>query len=204
MTQRLDLTPEPAPCPPSRGLLRIAWERRLAVAVGALAGALVALAYYLLSTPLYTSSAQILVVRKHPDAVTGGDRLAASEDYVATHQALLKSPLVIERAIKEGRLAGLQSLADARDPTEAILQKLSITRSRDPSGNSNNVLTLAFRGADPDECNRILEALIRAYREVVAETYGRVTDSTVELMARARNELHKELAHKEEAYREFR
>ncbi|MCC6421763.1 MAG: polysaccharide biosynthesis tyrosine autokinase [Gemmataceae bacterium] len=206
MTPRpVEPRPDPAPSSPSRGLLQIAWERRWAVALGLLCGAAAGAAYYLLTPPVYTSSAQLLVVRKAPETVTGGDgRSGAAEDYVSTHQAILKSPLVIDRAIKLGGLVSLPSLAHARDATEAVLQRLTIVRARDPAGASNNILTLTFRGAGPDECHRVLDALIRSYRQVVAETYGNVSEDTVTLIARARDDLHKELARKEAAYRAFR
>ena len=68
--------------------------------------------YYAQATPVYQSTAQVLVVKKRPDAVTGVDtRHLAIEDYVATHQVLIRSPLIIERAIQKHDLGACESFA---------------------------------------------------------------------------------------------
>src|SRR4051794_24505170 len=95
-----------------RGLLEIAWNRKSLVALGIVVGLVLGLLYYVQATPVYQSKAQVLVVKKRPDNITGMDtRHLAIEDYVATHQTLIKSPLIVERAIQKRNLAALESLA---------------------------------------------------------------------------------------------
>ncbi len=189
-----------------RGLGRLAWRRKGSLLLGILLGVAVGAAYYFFTPPAYNSSAQILVVKKRPDAVTGTDNshAASTDDYVASHLALLRSPLIVERAIAQGKLAELPSLARARDLTEEILDKLTVTRGKDAGGGGTNVLTLTFRTPSPRDGNAVLKALIDVYRQEVEKTFTTSTESAVELIGKARDVLQKELAAKEAAYQEFR
>lgn len=75
-----------------RGFLVVAWQRKLLIALSIAVALAAGTLYYNEASPVYESTAQILVVKKRPDTVTGMDtRNLAIEDYVATHQALLKS-----------------------------------------------------------------------------------------------------------------
>src|SRR5215813_5777393 len=67
---------------------------------------------------------QVLVLKKRSDAlpVTNGDpRLSFYEDYVSTHLVLIRSPLVVERAVKKRNLGSLKSFEKAGDPAGAIM-----------------------------------------------------------------------------------
>ena len=84
--------------------------------------------------------------KKRPDYVTGMDtRQLAVEDYVSTHQVLVRSPLIIDRAVKKRDLHVLKSFAGEKDDlTEVIAKALTVTRSKGPAGN-NNILDIACR-----------------------------------------------------------
>ena len=57
--------------------------------------------------PMYRSSAQVLLVKKFADGalpITGGDPgVNYYEDYVSTHLTLIRSQVVIDRAVKKHR-----------------------------------------------------------------------------------------------------
>lgn len=186
-------------------LLQIAWRRKSLILLGLVVGVVVGGLYYAQATPIYQSAAQVLVVKKRPDAVTGVDtRQLAIEDYVSTHQVLVKSPLIIQQAIKKHDLGALQSFqGEKEDLTEVIIKAVTVTRNKGPSGN-NNVLDLAFRAKVPEESSLVLDAIIESYKDFLDETYRNMSDDTLELITKARGVLQKDLAHKESAYREFR
>jgi capsular exopolysaccharide synthesis family protein len=161
--------------------------------------------YHRTTPPLYESSAQLLVVKKLPDAVTGVDTRALSlEDYVATHQTLLHSPLLVGHAVRKHDLANLEGFADQKEVTEAIRQGLGVTRNKAPGGNTDNVLNLFFYGPIARECPLVLDALIDSFKDHLEETYRTITQESCRLMAQARSDLHQELLEKEAAYRKFR
>src|SRR6184192_2020361 len=138
MTRTLPATQETLrDSPGDRGgdpLLRVLWRRQAWVysclAITLVLGGL----YYTWAPRRYESTAQVLVVKKRPDAVTGVDtRQLAPEDYVSTHQVLIRSPLIIERAIKKGALGTLETFADEDgDLTEVISKALTVARNRGP------------------------------------------------------------------------
>jgi capsular exopolysaccharide synthesis family protein len=148
----------------------------------------------------------VLVVKKRPDAVTGVDtRELSLEDYVATHQTLIKSPLVVGRAVQKHDLGALPCLAGEKDgPAEAVIRGLSVTRNRGAAGGGENVLTLSFQCTSAGDCARVLSAVIDSYKDFLDETYRDISGETLRLIAQARDVLHKELLQKEAAYRKFR
>jgi uncharacterized protein involved in exopolysaccharide biosynthesis len=186
--------------------MAIAWRRRPFVVAGLVGALALALIYYFWTTPLYQATAQLLVVKKRPDAVTGMDtRVLSLEDYLATHQALLRSSLIVEQAISKSNLGALQSFADKKgELTETIIKGLSVTRARIGGGESDNVLTLSFYGTVANECSTVLNAIIRSYQDFLEETYRDISKESLRLIAQARDVLHKELRDKEAAYRRFR
>src|SRR5262245_23577293 len=107
--------PEAAVAPAARNLVLILWERKSFVVFGSVAGLLLGFRFYLQRKPVYQSVAQVRVLNKRSDAlpVTNGDpRLSFYEDYVSTHLVLIRSPLVVERAVKKRNLLSLKAFAN--------------------------------------------------------------------------------------------
>jgi len=192
------------PRPPANlPLVQTAWQRKWTVVAGVLAGLLLGGLYCQLSRPVYQATAQVLVLKKHPDIITGVDtRGAPVEDYVSTHQVLIKSPVIIDRAIAKGRLASLPSLAGQSDVTDWITRGLTVSRNKGPVG-ENNVLELSFRGKDANDCRVVLSAVLESYKDFLDETYKAMGDDTLKLIARARDDLQNDLDQKNAAYVEF-
>lgn len=188
-------------------ILQVAWRRKSLVALGAVAGVIVGALYYAQCTPVYRSEAQILVVKKHPDAVTG-DAFRAShfDDYITTHRILIQSPLIVERAIKQGKLDTLECLAGTSDSlSDAIIRRLTVSRvSRDSTENANSVLSLSFRGTVPHECGLVVSAILDSYKGFLDETYRDMSEDTVKLITEARQVVESDMAKKEAEYRAFR
>jgi capsular exopolysaccharide synthesis family protein len=194
--------------------VHVAWRRRslliLGIGVGLLFGGL----YYFAMPPTYQSTAQVLVVKKRPDELTGKDtRNLAIEDYVATQQTIVSSPLVIERAVDKRALGSLPTFADWEQDykndgdtlPEAIRKRITVTRNRGGvAGYNNAVLDLSFRGKTPEDCQTVMEAVLASYRDFLDETYRDMSEDTLQLILQARDDLSKDLQRKEQAYQEFR
>ena len=188
-----------------RSLLEIAWKRKAFIGLGVLVGLILGILFFTQARPVYQSKAQVLVVKKRPDNVTGMDtRNLAIEDYVATHQTLLKSPLIVERAVKKKNLGALECFAGEEDVTETILLSLTVARTRAAGPTASNVLDLAFRGGKADECPIVLNAIIDSYKDFLDETYRNISEDTLKLVVQARDVLQKDLMKQEIAYRTFR
>jgi capsular exopolysaccharide synthesis family protein len=198
-----DARPTAAP----RNPLLIAWQRKPLVALGLVVGVVAAALFAARRPPVYQSSAQVLVVKKFADAaipVAGGDpRLNFYEDYVSTHLALIKSRVVVDRAVKKRDLASLPSFAGVANPAAAVTAGLTVARDTKESG-ANNIINLSYKGPAADDCRVVIEAVIESYKDFLDETYRNVSDDTVGLITQARDLLQKDLAEKERKYAEFR
>jgi uncharacterized protein involved in exopolysaccharide biosynthesis len=201
----IPLTPNLGHGPPARSLLEIAWQRRLLLLLGILGGLALGAVYYVVTPPAYSSSAQLLVVKKRPDPAGTEYRPGAFEEFVSTQQALIKSPLVAERAIAKRQLEALPSFAAVKEPlADYIGKRLTVNRTRDPAGGPTPVFVLSFQAREPGDSSSVLQALIDSYSEFLDETYLKSSDDTIDLITRARNVQQQELAQQEAAYREFR
>jgi hypothetical protein len=143
--------------------------------------------------------ARILVVKRGP--VLSGKGI--EEDFMATHLALVRSPLIVEAALRRPELAKLASLTKAKDPVAAILARLEATHAIAPGGGAH-ILVLTLRGASADDGRAILSGVIAAYQEFIERTYSSPSEQTLELLTKARDLLHKDLAQAEERYLKFR
>src|SRR5580765_6242586 len=160
-------------------LMQIAWQRKSLVVLGIMIGLVLGLLYYAQKQPVYNSLSQMLIVKKTPnDSLslgTGESRITYMEDYMSTQSVLVKSPEIIGRAAKKPNLQDLKSYPNERPENVIYLirENLAVLRdSRDSqTGQSNNILTLQFRGPEAEECREILVAIMQSYQEFLDETY---------------------------------
>ncbi len=191
-------------------LLDIFWRRRRYVIGFTLIGVVLGTLYCLLAAPIYESRADVLVVQKRPQAVTGESQYQSGfEDYLSTHLAIIKSPLIVERAIDSANLASLECFADVEDPDEdlvdTIIGDLEVEGgSRELGESADSIMTLSFRSTVPDDCPIVVQALLDSYHAFHAEVYSGMSDSAMDLIQQARELLRIDLAQQEESYSEFR
>src|SRR5437899_2399915 len=111
----------------SPGLLETLVRRSWLIGLGTLAGLLVGYLYYTLIPPKFQSKAQLLVLKKRPEMVPGMERPGSlAEDYLGTQAGILMSPVVAQRAIRDGQLAELLTFRDAEDMSAALIRRLSV------------------------------------------------------------------------------
>jgi capsular exopolysaccharide synthesis family protein len=208
------LQPDPAGTPPPRGgsrnVFQVLWQHRGLILLGLVVGTTLGLLNYSQRSPVYRATAQVLVVKKQAAnalPVAGGDpRMAVMEDYVSTHLIVIRSPIIIDRAVRKRNLGALKSLQGG-DPVGLIQAGLVATRevNKDaPSTAGNNVINLSYSGSDPGDVEAVLSAVIESYKDFLDETYQNTSRTTVELIEKAANTLSKDLARKEVEYRAFR
>jgi capsular exopolysaccharide synthesis family protein len=183
------------------------WRRKSLLAFGIVVVIAAGALHYSRLKPVYESRAQVLVVKKQADAGMPQGSYAASyvEDYVSAHATLIKSPLIVTRAVNEGRLSSLPSLAGVADPAGRIIGALSVARENsDAPAGASNILNLTYRGPAPADCRAIVAAIIESYERFLDETFQTVNKDTLELLTKKAEVLRQELSDKETLYREFR
>ncbi len=188
----------------SRGFLTVIWQRKALVVLGTVLGLIGGSLVYWQRTAVFSAGAQIHVIKKNnPIPIRDGDRVAGYEDYMATHMVVLRSPYIIERAIKKKDLASLKTFENG-DPAGQILGSFGVARDKETLGGSTNILNLSYRGPVADDCSKILTAIIDAYQEYLDVKYTITTDQTLSLIKTAHDVIGKELREAEDAYKKFR
>jgi capsular exopolysaccharide synthesis family protein len=206
MTQYPERTPEakgPVPRAGFAGFLSAVWSRKWLIVLGAAVGLAVGGCLYVITPPLYQSTAQVLVIKKRPGHEMP---LPFAEDQSLMHEAIMKSPLIVGRALKKRQLGSLQSFAGLADPTRVIVRSLSITPldPRDSGRGSGIVLFLSFRGPVAEEGGTVLNAVVESYEAFLKETYKSVSDRSLELIEQARRLVREDLAKTQADYQKFR
>ena len=191
-------------------LLELVWRRRRLISAACAVGILIGLIYYIQATRSYESSADVLLVHKRPEVVTGDLRYESGfEDYVATHLALIVSPMIVNRAIETSDLGSLKTF-EWVDPEEYDLAKAIIDQliasggGRDLGDNADSIMTLSFVGSEPEECPVVVEAVLDAYKAILGEIYEDMSTDTMKLIEEARGLLQNELQTQEDTYIQFR
>jgi len=197
--------PESAPLNGALNFAWLVWQRKWMLAVGGTLGLVLGLLYYARQPPVYQSSAQVLVVKKQPDLPIQGvdSRQLYYDDYLVTHQMLIRSPVIIKRSVQKFQLESLKSFEGQGDPTDRIIATLSTSRPMKDAERAS-ILNLSFRGGNSEDCNTILNAVIDSYKDFLDETYRSVNNSAQEMIKQAQKILEVDLKKKQDAYLEFR
>jgi len=189
-------------------LLRIAWRGKWLIVLGIVVGLVLGFVYYCSSTPVYKAAAQVLVIKKRPSTLpnTGVDLSQAyADDYFSAQQALIQSPLIIDRAIQRGKLQTLASLAGVRNPRDVIVGGLSVGHdAKDSSDRTNVILDLTYRSTVAEDCATVLNAVIDSYQEFLDEVHRKDSDKVRQLFTQWKNEVQKQLTEKQAAYQKLR
>jgi capsular exopolysaccharide synthesis family protein len=202
MTDTLNDGAEPQghPAAPPRNLLSALWQRKALVLFGLAVGTLVGVLVYLQRPPVYQSSAQVHVIKKRSEVIPGPDGMAlAYEDFIPTHLVLIRSPMIVRKAIERGNLTGLSSFAGQADPTGTIRGSLTAAREgSEPAAASTGIINLSYRGPVPEECPLILQAVIDGYEEYLKEVSRNTAEETYEQVTKAKTFLEQELKRQED------
>jgi len=188
-------------------LLEIAWRRKWLLVIGATVGLMVGALYYAQESPVYESMAEVLVIKKGTASATTQGLSAQTfvDNYVAAHVTLIKSPLIIQRAVADGQLGALPGFSGADNAAVQIGESLIVEGGQpDSVGSSTNILNLSFQGTDPDVCQRVLDAVIASYQSFLDETYEHFNENTLTLITTKAEEFLRQLQKKEREYRVFR
>lgn len=155
-------------------------------------------------TPVYKSSAKVLLIKRHADLPVGSERKVNYEDQLATHMTLICSPAVVSRAVAKHQLGALPSLREAEDATRAIISGLQAKPAGDRQVMDPNVMIVSYEGPDARDCQRVLAAVVESYQEYLGDTYQDFSAEVLSLITKAKDELHQQLTAKETEFRTFR
>lgn len=206
--QQLPTTHHPAAGPPAPadsrrivedlynyvGVVRRGWRFIVIGVAVALTAAGLHLARY---KTQYRGSARLLVIQQggRPIQVSGADLfqgLQGSNDSLATHLLIIRSPKIVEEAIAG---SGLTTVS-----VESVLKDLTV-RVPDPTA---RVLELTYVAGSADEATRIVDGVVKSYNDFLRNNYQKNTNAVIELISKARDELSRELTALNRQYVDYR
>jgi polysaccharide biosynthesis transport protein len=187
--------------------LLFAWRRKWIVVLAVVIGLGLGYLYFLRETPVYQSTAQILLVQRQAklpieglDVKTGYEGRTGPD---LTHESVISSPIVAKLAVEKFGLGSLPTFAGASDPALIVVGGLDV-KLGGTRRNKGDVIELKYSSTNPADCPKVLEAVVGAYQSFLGSTYQDISEEAIELIVKAKDELDRQLSETEAAYRKFR
>lgn len=154
---------------------------------------------------IYQASTRILILQNggRPINVVSNDQvrsLEGSEDIIPTHMSLIKSPLVIQKAIQQLDMREVPSLAGEPNPMYKVIENTRIGRP----DRQAKIITVDYYAASPAEAVTVLTAINESYQRFLESTYQKSNQDVISLIKKAQDELKLELDELNKQYYEFR
>ncbi|QDV67444.1 Tyrosine-protein kinase ptk [Rosistilla carotiformis] len=199
--------------PPS-DVTRILRRRWPLLLFGLVVGLGIAYAYHKNTKVVYQSSMDILVSQRASELMTSNspngrsfDASVVRADLLATHIALLKSPMILNDAIEVGNLSDLDSFVAARREGNSALGLLSgnLNIQRGGAGGSQgaSVLQVTYQSSDPEDAEYVLEVVYERYCHHIESRTQNVGEEAAALIIQAQATNEQELQDATQAYTAF-
>jgi len=190
-------------------VIAVLWRGRIVI-LSCVFACLVIAAIYLAKAPrVYGATAHLLIQQNggHPFSVANADAtrpVEGADEAMATHAMILRSPLVVGKAIESIGLEGLPSLraaeARGRKPLQVAIANLSVTRP----DRQARVIQVDYRCGSQKEAVQTVGAILASYRSFLEDADLKNNGEIVALITKARDELSGETRELERKYLEFR
>jgi succinoglycan biosynthesis transport protein ExoP len=191
-------------------------RRKAYLVFGAIIGLIIGFLYYIITPKSYESSGRILVLKKQTEnPLESSMRLehggvassGTTEDFLETHKAVLRSPLIIERAIEKANLQELDSFRGHDRIVDAIIKSMKVERDLDKKAAArfnSSVLNVSFRGPVPEESSVVVNAILDSYQDFLNDTSRGSIAETMKLIRQAHKLIKNEMEQKEREWEDFR
>ncbi len=148
---------------PSGSLLQSLQRRwRLALTLGLVLGGIAAGAAWNLRPAKYTTFALVKVDSERQELLPRDRVVNDLELYRMTQTALLKSPKVLQTALRQEKIRQLSLVADQPDPTDWLENALVAEPIR-----NTELLRVSLSGPNPDDIAAIVNAVVQVYLQEV-------------------------------------
>ncbi len=192
------------PLPREFDFAQIAARHKWFVLLGLLGGLVLGHAAFTKLGPEYNAVAQILVTRQAQ--VPARESLSQSilSEGRGEHVAIIKSPMIVGKAIERGHLDKLPTLQTSDDPIEDILDGLDVKRTAGQDTSTLNVFEIKYRNKQRNDAKAVVNAIIAAYQDYILETKQEATSELTQQITKMDGELAKQIEQKQKELLEFR
>lgn len=157
--------------------------------------------YFFVAVRYYQSTAKLLVVEQQQDKLSSVSDHDRSGNTMTTHRELVKSPVVIEDAIKQlppEHRVDLLGVAP-RKWAEKIAKQLSAKVTR-----KTNLIEVNYRSKHPDAAAAVVRAVIQSYLNFVEKTHKGTAGEFIEVLRDGFTQKQQELTNKQIELQRFR
>jgi capsule polysaccharide export protein KpsE/RkpR len=111
----------------------------------------------------FTASALVYIAKTPPRVMSTSPNEAASsqedfDEYRRTQEAMVKSRLVLNAALRQPKIADLSIVRDQADPVEWLEKEVKTDFNAAPE-----ILTVSLKGNKPEELTKVVDAVVDAY-----------------------------------------
>ena len=174
------------------------------LALGAFLGSMMGVAAYMVLGPTYDATTGILVRRKAANVATDKEREIVVFSERGEHIALMKSPLIVQSAIKIGKLDELPTLSGSDDLVEDVIDNLKVERTAGSETSSLNVLGITFTSKNKEDAKKIVTAVGKAYDHYLKEEHRESVNETLDVVYKAIETLEEKVNQKKETLIEYK
>ncbi len=203
--QGMAAVPKPLPpglsAAPSAPALFKAFRRRwlLGTTLGLLCAVAAATAAWFLVPMKYTAMAVVYISSKRIDDVLNPDRMSTDfQAYQRTQAALVKSRFVLNAALRDPKIANLNSVRQQKDPVEWLESSIKTDFPASPE-----LLRVSLPGDDPQELVVLLNAVIDAYMDEVAKNEDQFRLARLQKLKEISNRFEESLRQTRQTYKKL-
>ena len=154
--------------------------------------------------PEYNAVAQILVSRQAQVPIRESLTQSLLSEERGEHVAIIKSPMIIDKAIEHGKLNELPTLQQSDDIVEDILDCLDVKRTAGQDNSTLNVFEIKYRNIQRADARAVVNAIIQAYNDYIVESQQKKTSELSRQISKMDDELAKKIEQKQAELLEFR
>ena len=153
------LQPMPGPGSGYDSLFQILWRGRWLILLAVLLAAAGAYAYLRLATPMYESTARLLVEKPSPQSRSDVPQPVGSTltNYLATQASMIASPEILAAALRDPNVLTLPTFSDP-NYVKGLIGSLSAEVAK-----KADIIQITASSPYPQDAARIINAVVRAY-----------------------------------------
>jgi len=172
-------------------------RRKFLIALLMIVGGVIAFLAYLNATPIYESTARLMITTEAPPTVDMNMN-AMQKVSIAKHQRLLTSQLVLSEAMQSGNFGKMEMFKDSEDVMLSLIEdvlQVEYSKKEDDS-----TLTVLAQGVTETELQLVLNSVITAYMNEIAKDSKTSGEESLKLVTQLRDQLDAEKKTAEEGY----
>ncbi len=187
-----------------RGLIRLVRVMRLrqkTIAWCVFGAVALAAGYYASAPRLYRSTAKLLIINQEADGMSGVADSGNADDIMATHRELVRSPVVVQKAIQRPAPEHRIDLAGTppQDWVKKVTEDLSASTVR-----RTKFVGVSYTSLEPETAAAVVNAVINSYLSFVEETHRSTAADVLDVLTVEKENLQRNLITKQQQLQVFR